>query len=75
MTRPLKGRPSTWNRWVQSCHEAWRCATDAWEVRLEEAAVGYATEAREFRAAHPQPRYADFLVGMAQEKEQHDVSR
>lgn len=53
------------NTWVSSVHEAWQCATLAWEADREAVAVGYGTEMREYEAAHPRPCFRDFLVGMA----------
>lgn len=64
MSRPLKNRPSTWNPWVRSVWGAWRAATDAWLAALETASNGWTTEARDFRAEHPAPRFRDFLVDM-----------
>lgn len=55
-------RPHSWRAEVT---DAWRTATLAWEAQLEAAAVGYATEAAEFEAAHPRPRLADFMSALS----------
>lgn len=51
-------------------------ATNVWEERCEEVAIGYATEMEEFMAEHPRPTLKEFLIankGMNQQKEEDDV--
>ena len=42
--------------------QAWRAS---WEAQLESVAVGYASEAVDFRAANPAPTFRTYLEGMA----------
>jgi hypothetical protein len=42
--------------------EEFRLERHAWELQLEEAANGHATEAAEFRAEHPPPMFKDRLI-------------
>lgn len=62
--RPVRARPYTWNRWVRSVWEAYTSAAHAWYLEAEAASCGHATELAEFAAAHPRPRYGDFLIDM-----------
>lgn len=62
VTPPPRRRPNTW---VQTCVDAWECATEAWLLEREAEAVGYTTEMAEFEAAHPRPRLQDFMVHMS----------
>lgn len=55
-----------WNRWVTYVHDLWLLDTLTWERRVEAASNGWATEAAEFEASHPRPRFKDYLVGLSQ---------
>lgn len=60
------------NRWVAYVYDQWLLATLVWERKAEAASNGWATELREFEAAHPRPRYRDFLVGLSGRGQEED---
>jgi hypothetical protein len=63
--RDKRGRRIGRNWFRELAMETWRAAYDAWCVELEAASNGWATEAREFREAHPCPTYKATLIGLA----------
>lgn len=52
------------NAWRERVTEAYTLARLAWEAEAEAVTYGYGTEMREYREAHPAPRFKDFLVSM-----------
>lgn len=51
--------------WRDMCVDAHQAAMHAWELQAEAVAIGYATELAEFAAAHPRPRFKDFLTHLS----------
>lgn len=64
--RDSRGRRIGRNWWREWTVATWRDADDAWQLALEEASVGYATEAEEFRHNNPRPTLKATLIGLAQ---------
>lgn len=68
MSSTTRKRPL--NHWVAHVHDQWLLATLVWERDAEAASNGWATELAEFEAAHPRPRFKDFLVGLSHPREE-----
>lgn len=51
--------------WREYVVDAWRSATQAWELACEAEAIGYPTETAEYAEKHPRPRLKDFLIHLS----------
>lgn len=60
--RDKLGRRIGYNWWREFIWGEWRCAYDAWHLAMENEAIGYETERREYRHNNPSPKFKDFLI-------------
>lgn len=60
--RDRLGRRIGYNWWREFIWNEWRCAYDAWYMAMHEHTLLYETEACEYRANHPSPKFKDFLI-------------
>ena len=60
MTTPRRKK----NWWIQLVYDTWRSDWDDYQKRLEEASVGYATEASEFKERNPAPTIKRTMIGL-----------
>lgn len=60
--RDKRGRRIGYNWWREYNTELWFAADQAWLMRREEAAIGYATEEAEFAAENPRPTLKHMLL-------------
>lgn len=51
--------------WRDFVVDAYQSASHAWELAAEAASIGYPTELAEYAAAHPRPRFKDFLTHLS----------
>lgn len=51
--------------WREMVTDAWRAADQAWQMKREAVAIGYATEMREFAEAHPRPTLGAFMRALS----------
>ena len=53
------------HRWRETVTDAWRSATQAWELQAEAESYGYKTELAEFAAANPRPQLKHFMIHLS----------
>jgi hypothetical protein len=63
--RDKLGRRIGHNWWREYVTTSWWLADQAWQAAREAAAIGYATEEREYAQQHPRPTLKACLVALA----------